>query len=314
MNLEGRLVFAVILKNEDIFAYEELNPQFSVHEFDESEDADEEDYDCKEYSLESCFQAYQKEDLMSGSNQWHCSACNSKRDAVKKAEIYKAPPVLFIHLKRFQQRGYSSYEKNTEEVEFPISDFDIRPYVTTLRDASEPVIYDLIGVTNHYGSLAGGHYKAHCLNPLKNEWYEFNDSSVSTRKSGIVSRAAYLLWYRKRDLHESFIPELKASAQNLKLVDIEVTRGTLKYIQVTLVPKQEANSQSEPVTIVRGYLGCLYHIDVFTKFNEEEVLKNTEFSARWQVDRISGGHIQFDETEKRATIYGDSDTFGPADH
>ena len=55
----------------------------------------------------------------------------------------------------------------------------MRPYSITSNGASEPVLYDLIGVSNHYGSLNGGHYTASCKNPLPQEWHYFNDSSVS---------------------------------------------------------------------------------------------------------------------------------------
>jgi len=41
------------------------------------------------------------------------------------------------------------------------------------------MIYDLIGVTNHYGGLGGGHYTAYAKNNLKKLWYDFDDSSVT---------------------------------------------------------------------------------------------------------------------------------------
>jgi len=55
----------------------------------------------------------------------------------------------------------------------------MRPFANTLRDAPEPVYYDLIGVSNHFGSLNGGHYTANCKNPESGKWYNYNDSSVS---------------------------------------------------------------------------------------------------------------------------------------
>jgi len=54
-------------------------------------------------------------------------------------------------------------------------------------------------VDNHFGGLGGGHYTAFCKNKFDNEWYNYDDSRVSpaTEKS-IQSRAAYLLFYRRR--------------------------------------------------------------------------------------------------------------------
>ncbi len=41
------------------------------------------------------------------------------------------------------------------------------------------MIYDLYAVSNHYGGLGGGHYTAFAKNKYKNEWYKFDDKSVS---------------------------------------------------------------------------------------------------------------------------------------
>lgn len=43
----------------------------------------------------------------------------------------------------------------------------MRPYCITLKDRPDPVLYDLYGVSNHYGSLNGGHYTA-CVKNIAN--------------------------------------------------------------------------------------------------------------------------------------------------
>lgn len=64
----------------------------------------------------------------------------------------------------------------------------------------QPVIYDLYGVVNHYGTMGGGHYTAYCQNFLNKKWYEFNDSRVSEIGRGdIVSGDSYVLFFRRRD-------------------------------------------------------------------------------------------------------------------
>lgn len=76
----------------------------------------------------------------------------------------------------------------------------MRPYVLTLKDSKEPILYDLYGVSNHYGSLNGGHYTACVKNIVNGRWYNMNDSSCSEcNASDVVSAAAYLLFYRRRD-------------------------------------------------------------------------------------------------------------------
>lgn len=59
--------------------------------------------------------------------------------------------------------------------------------------------YDLFAISNHYGSLNGGHYTAFAKN-LDENWYDFNDSSVSSESpSKLISGASYLLFYRRRE-------------------------------------------------------------------------------------------------------------------
>jgi len=92
-------------------------------------------------------------------------------------------------------------EKIREMVNFPIENLDMRPYVLNLRNEPEPVLYDLYGVSNHYGSLNGGHYTASVKNYVTGSWYNMNDSSCSQTSGSnrdIVTPAAYLLFYRKR--------------------------------------------------------------------------------------------------------------------
>lgn len=40
-------------------------------------------------------------------------------------------------------------------------------------------IYDLIGVSNHFGGMGGGHYTAYAFNYETKQWYYFDDSSIS---------------------------------------------------------------------------------------------------------------------------------------
>ena len=73
------------------------------------------------------------------------------------------------------------------------------PYVLSSQTSNEPLIYDLFGVSNHYGNMGFGHYTAYAMNWKDQQWYHFDDSScqkVSTSK--IVGEAAYNLFYRRR--------------------------------------------------------------------------------------------------------------------
>ena len=61
-------------------------------------------------------------------------------------------------------------------MDFPLEELDIRQFVKQDVDlAGINPVYDLYAVTNHFGSLNGGHYTAYGKN-INNEWYNFNDS------------------------------------------------------------------------------------------------------------------------------------------
>jgi hypothetical protein len=85
---------------------------------------------------------------------------------------------------------------------------DIRQFIKQDVDAvGVNPVYDLYAVTNHFGSLNGGHYTAYGKN-INGEWYNFNDSSVSNAsRERIQSSAAYLLFYRRRDDNLSYREE-----------------------------------------------------------------------------------------------------------
>jgi ubiquitin carboxyl-terminal hydrolase 4/11/15 len=63
----------------------------------------------------------------------------------------------------------------------------------------QKAIYDLYAVSNHFGSLNGGHYTAFARNPISNKWNDFDDSNVNKMSPGDVnSKAAYVLFYKRR--------------------------------------------------------------------------------------------------------------------
>ena len=61
------------------------------------------------------------------------------------------------------------------------------------------MVYDLYAVSNHFGSLNGGHYTAFAKNPIYQRWFEFDDSDVSKHDPAkSVTKAAYVLFYKRR--------------------------------------------------------------------------------------------------------------------
>ena len=69
------------------------------------------------------------------------------------------------------------------------------------RAPAVPTLYDLCAVSNHMGSLQSGHYTAFARSAVDGEWWEFDDASTRhvADTARIVSEAAYLLFYLRRD-------------------------------------------------------------------------------------------------------------------
>jgi len=153
----------------------------------------------KPISLEECIDEFIKEEILTDENKWFCPECKEDREAYKKMDIWKAPEILIVHLKRFiQDRRYYSSRKNNVLVEFPIEGLDLTNVIIGPK-SEEKYIYNLYAISNHSGSTGGGHYTAYVKNNGK--WYDCNDSFVSeTSERNIITPSAYLLFYER--VHE----------------------------------------------------------------------------------------------------------------
>ncbi|CRG83397.1 ubiquitin carboxyl-terminal hydrolase 4/11/15 [Talaromyces islandicus] len=155
----------------------------------------------KGLTLDQCLDEFGREEILSENDAWYCPRCKEHRRASKKFELWKAPDILVIHLKRFSaSRGFR--DKIDELVDFPIEGLDLNGRIASAAP-DESLVYDLFAVDNHYGGLGGGHYTAYAKNFLTDEWNEYNDSHVSKaiNPAKAVSTAAYLLFYRRRSEH-----------------------------------------------------------------------------------------------------------------
>ncbi|XP_078692851.1 uncharacterized protein LOC144922708 [Branchiostoma floridae x Branchiostoma belcheri] len=144
--------------------------------------------DIRGSSVQQCLERYVRAEQMSDENAYFCEKCKRKCQAVKKLSIHRAPNVLTISLKRFNNMGL----KVTKEVQYSET-INLRAYMS---QEGPPVIYKLYAVLVHQGfSPHGGHY--YCFIKAPNGiWHMMNDSLV--RQVGlntVLSQQAYLLFY-----------------------------------------------------------------------------------------------------------------------
>ncbi|KAJ9597759.1 hypothetical protein L9F63_011367 [Diploptera punctata] len=147
--------------------------------------------------LRDCIELYTTREKLGANDAWYCPKCKKHQQATKKFDLWSLPRILIIHLKRFVYNRYRS-DKVDRTVNYPLGGLDMSDYVI---NKSEPeVIYDLIGVCNHYGGMAGGHYTAFCINQNDQRWHLFDDNAVNPiNEQDVISNAAYVLFYMRRN-------------------------------------------------------------------------------------------------------------------
>jgi ubiquitin carboxyl-terminal hydrolase 4/11 len=152
--------------------------------------------------------------------EYKCERCKAETRKTKAMQLYTPPATLVLHLKRFSSRGgggggggggvlvalgafgrapsFARMRKNTAAVDVPAR-LNIAPHCNAegLATAHASGLYELIAVSEHSGSMGGGHYTATGCAVSDGQWYEFNDSRmrrVSCPEG--PSSSAYVLFYR----------------------------------------------------------------------------------------------------------------------
>lgn len=121
---------------------------------------------------------------------YRCESCKKKVSATKRFSLERAPIVLCIQLKRFNQH----MTKIGKPIQFPIN-LDLPKQIRS-GDPNQSHSYRLVSIVTHLGSsVNGGHYTAIGLAP-NNQYFCFDDSHVSqTSVDGVLKTNAYLLFY-----------------------------------------------------------------------------------------------------------------------
>lgn len=144
-------------------------------------------------TLEESFKNYIKEENI----ERKCEIC-SNTNTVKKKQIWRPGMLLYIQLCRFNNLPNGRVWKNNQNVKIP-KYIDISEYCdnSMKTDKSLSYNYKLKGISNHMGSLNGGHYTADAVSIVDNKtWYHFDDSSVGKHQSdSFNTTSAYILMY-----------------------------------------------------------------------------------------------------------------------
>lgn len=156
--------------------------------------------------LTDCLSKFTAEEDLANTDGYKCEKCKKSQPVKLQLCIYRYPPVLVLHLKRFSSSSgfFSSFSKTDTAVGFNIEELDLSRHChadaacsapPTTGGMSLPPRYELLGVSQHSGTMSGGHYTALAREP-GGRWYSFNDSMVSPSEATSPSSSAYVLFFR----------------------------------------------------------------------------------------------------------------------
>lgn len=156
------------------------------------------------------------------------SSCS--RTAHKSYRIYLPPQVLLLHLKRFQHDRRGRLNKLDTAVKFEF-ELDLSPFMAENAPTSssssnegqatqqqQQLMYDLVGLVVHMGTMRGGHYVAYVKrvhgaegsaeagaagsstgSQGRVQWYYISDTSVrAVGVAEVAAAQAYMLLYVRR--------------------------------------------------------------------------------------------------------------------
>ncbi|XP_011356502.1 ubiquitin carboxyl-terminal hydrolase 16 isoform X2 [Pteropus vampyrus] len=193
-----------------------------------------------ECSIQHCLYQFTRNEKLRDANKLLCEVCTRRQhngpkanlkgekkhvytNAKKQMLISLAPPVLTLHLKRFQQAGFNLHKIN-KHIKFP-EILDLAPFCTlkckNVAEENTRVLYSLYGVVEHSGTMRSGHYTAYAkartanshlshlvlhgdiphdfeMESTKGQWFHISDTHVqAVPTTKVLNSQAYLLFYER---------------------------------------------------------------------------------------------------------------------
>ena len=93
-----------------------------------------------------CVAKYCQKEQLEETEMWYCNRCKEHVRAWKQYHLYRAPPILIIHLKRFQYTASTHRrDKISTFIDFPLTGLDLSDHVMHWEEGEEPE-YDCYAV------------------------------------------------------------------------------------------------------------------------------------------------------------------------
>lgn len=127
-----------------------------------------------------------------------------KENFLKRFQLTRLPPYLIFCIKRFTKNNFF-VEKNPTIVNFPITNVDLREYLSEeVQAVHAHTTYDLIANIVHDGKPSEGSYRIHVLHHGTGKWYELQDLQVTDILPQMITLSeAYIQIWKRREEDET---------------------------------------------------------------------------------------------------------------
>ncbi|KAJ8686400.1 hypothetical protein QAD02_022194, partial [Eretmocerus hayati] len=194
-------------------------------------------------TLSEAIEKYLSEEQLTGTNQYHCTLCNDKKDATRFIRLDSLPDTLNIQLLRFVFDRISGYKKKISSyIQYP-EELDMSQHLSCPPGTH---VFTLVAALNHRGTSAySGHFSANIRN-ANGEWFEFSDDKIEKMQTSRIedetiqddkgskkgrvpkgfqsSNTAYMLMYKRKPVvAKKVIKKLNASSYPIDLHNPSVT-------------------------------------------------------------------------------------------
>uniref|UniRef100_A0A8C8VPP9 Ubiquitin carboxyl-terminal hydrolase 16 n=1 Tax=Pelusios castaneus TaxID=367368 RepID=A0A8C8VPP9_9SAUR len=186
--------------------------------------ANREDLNVEDGSILHCLYQFTCNEKLSETNKLLCDVCTQRRygpktsgksekhvytNAKKQMLISLAPPILTLHLKRFQQAGFNLRKVN-KHIKFP-EVIDLAPFCAikckNVGEGNTKILYSLYGVVEHSGTMRSGHYTAYAkMRTVRNQ---ISDLVLHGEIPQALEREAAGQWFHISDTHVQPVPVAK---------------------------------------------------------------------------------------------------------
>uniref|UniRef100_A0A915ICD2 ubiquitinyl hydrolase 1 n=1 Tax=Romanomermis culicivorax TaxID=13658 RepID=A0A915ICD2_ROMCU len=227
-------------------------------------------------TLDSCLKVFTQPEELKDSDNYYCSKCRAHCPASKKLDIWRLPPILIVHFKRFQYVN-EKWVKSCKMVNFPRKDFNPSKYLA-INDCDKRKIFS--NLTEATVTKQNGFSK-------NSDYMTDNAATVDERDFKLeaeVNEAAV-------DVPDTFEKFLSCGQHSHRLLDDTVNSDELKY-------------DLYAVACHAGMLGAGHYVAYARNINEKWYLYNDSSCKQIDPNDIDGSLAYILFYERRGLDYG----------